>query len=149
MHSRLVGPARPKAASMAGAQVGSWRGAGHGFALALMAGVVLLWLAVLTFALRAAALPGEASGTMFVVFPPGISEGEAFASTIAAGGRPVRRALGRFLWVVHAEQAGFVGQVEANGALAAFRNGPGGIPLAGCFYFVSDDPAPRLVPLPR
>ena len=123
--------------------------AGHGFALALMAGVILVWLVVLTFALRAAALPGEASGTMFVVFPPGISEREAFASTVAAGARPVRRALGSFLWIVHAEAAGFVGQIQANGALAAFRDGPGGIPLAGCFSFVSEDPAPRLVPLPR
>jgi hypothetical protein len=134
---------------MAGARAGSPENAGHGFALALMAGVVLVWLTVLTFALRAAALPGEASGTMIVVFPPAVSEDQAFASTIAAGGRPVRRALGSFLWFVHAEHEGFVGQIEANGALAAFRNGPAGIPLAGCFSFVSDDPAPRLVPLPR
>jgi hypothetical protein len=134
---------------MAGARVGWSRGAGHGFALALMGGVVLLWLAVLSFALRAATLPGEASGTMFVVFPPGISEDQAFASTIGAGGRPVRRAFGNFAWIVHAEKKGFVGQIEANGALAAFGNGPAGISLAGCFSFVSDDPAPRLVPLPR
>jgi len=123
--------------------------AGHGFALALMAGVVLLWLAVLIFALRAAALPAEASGTMFVLFSPGISEGQAFGSTVAAGGRPVRRAFGSFAWIVHAEDEGFVGHLKANGALVAFRNGPGGIPLAGCFSFVSDDPTPRLVPLPR
>ena len=135
---------------MARARVVGWgSGAGHGFALALMAGVVLLWLAVLTFALRAAALPGEASGTMFVVFAPGISEDQAFASTVAAGGRPVRRALGNFAWIVHAEEEGFVGHLRAHGALAAFREGPGGIPLAGCFSFVSEDPAPRLVPLPR
>jgi hypothetical protein len=149
MHSRLFGPARRKADSMAGVRAGASRDAGHGFALALMAGVVLLWLAVLTFALRAAALPAEARGTMLVVFPPGISEEQAFASALAAGGRPVRRALGNFLWIVHAEHAGFVGQIEASGALAAFRNAPGGIPLAGCFSFVSEDPAPRLVPLPR
>jgi hypothetical protein len=129
--------------------VGGGFGAGHGFALALMAGVVLLWLAVLTFALRAAALPGEASGTMFVVFSPGISDDQAFASTIGAGGRPVRRAFGNFAWIVHAEDDGFVGHLKENGALVAFRNGPGGIPLAGCYSFVSDDPAPRLVPLPR
>jgi hypothetical protein len=135
---------------MAQLRVSGWgSGAGHGFALALMTGVILLWLAVLTFALRAAALPAEASGTMLVVFLPGISEEQAFASTLAAGGRPVRRGLGSFLWIVHAEEAGFVGQIEANGALAAFRNAPGSIPLAGCFSFVSEDPAPRLVPLPR
>lgn len=134
--------------AVAGARAGS-QGVGHGFALALMAGVILLWLVVLGFALRAAALPGEASGTMLVVFPPGIAEDEAFASTIGAGGRPLRRALGSFLWVVDAEDEGFVGRVEANGALAAFRNGPAGIVLAGCLSFVSDDPAPRLVPLPR
>jgi hypothetical protein len=143
------GAARPRADPVGGVRGGSPEGAGHGFAFALMAGVVLVWLAVLSLALRAAALPGEASGTMFVVFPPGISEDEAFASTIGAGGRPVRRAFGNFAWIVHAEEKGFVGQIEANGALAAFRSGPAGIPLAGCFSFVSDDPAPRLVPLPR
>src|ERR687891_289652 len=105
---------------MAGPRGVGWGfGAGHRFALALMAGVVLLWLAVLTFALRAAALPGEASGTMFVVFVPGISEDQAFASTVAAGGRPVRRALGSFAWIVHGEDEGFVGHLKENGALAA------------------------------
>ena len=101
-------------------------------ALGLMAGVVLIWLAAVLFALRAAALPPGAAGTLFVVFPPGTPSAQAFASIVEAGGRPLRPAFGAWAWIAHADESGFVGRLEAEGALAAFPNAPLGAVLAGC-----------------
>ncbi|MGH6944163.1 MAG: hypothetical protein ACREH6_08095, partial [Geminicoccaceae bacterium] len=98
--------------------------------LGLMAGVLLVWLAAVLLALRTAALPPGATGTLFVVFLPGISSADAFASVVDAGGRPLRPAFGAWAWIVHADEAGFVGRLEANGALGAFPNAPLGAVLA-------------------
>jgi len=121
---------------------------GAGAALGLMVAVVLVWAATVTLVLRPAALGDEAAGTLFVAFPPGTSEPSAFAAILGAGGTPVRLVLGGWGWVAHDDEAGFVGRLEANGALIAFREPPGGFSLAGCFAFV-DRQEPRLDPLTR
>jgi hypothetical protein len=112
-------------------------------ALALMVGVVVLWTAVLALILRAAALGPEDAGKVFVVFAPGTAPAEAFAAIVGAGGEPVRAALGDWAWIAHAEGRGFVGRLEQNGSLAAFRGAPVGLSLAGCFAWATDRPVPQ------
>ncbi len=121
--------------------------AGVGFALTLMAGVVAVWLVLMVVVLRAAALAPEASGKVFVLFAPGVSQERAFAAITGAGGAPLRSVLGSWGWIAHDARAGFVGRLEAAGALAAFSGAPGGLSLAGCFAFISDEP--RLDPFAR
>lgn len=137
-----VDPARSQAGAAA-----TTRPHGHGTgaraALALMVGVVVLWAAVLAVILRAAALGPEDAGKVFVVFPPGTAPAGAFAAIVGAGGEPVRAALGDWAWIAHADGAGFVGRLERNGALAAFRGAPVGLSLAGCFAWATDRPLPQ------
>lgn len=123
-------------------QLGTRR-TGAGPALALMTGVVVLWLAVLALILRAAALGPEEPGKVLVVFPPGTAPAEAFSAIVAAGGEPVRAALGDWVWVAHSEADGFVGRLETHGALAAFRGAPAGLALAGCFAWVTERDVPH------
>lgn len=119
-----------------------------GLALVLMAAVALVWVAAVVLILRPAVLaPGDA-GKLFVVFAPGIDRAAAFRAIVDADGEPIRAILGSWGWVAHGERRGFVGRLEAEGALVAFRNAPGGFPLAGCFAFVDPD-EPHLDPLTR
>ena len=131
------------AAGVAGATRRRARGTGVRAALALMVGVVVLWAAVLAVILRAAALGPDDAGKVFVVFSPGTAPAEAFAAIVGAGGEPVRAALGDWAWIAHAEGTGFVGRLERNGALAAFRGAPVGLSLAGCFAWATDSPLPH------
>jgi hypothetical protein len=132
----------PRPSAGVGTARGRARGTGTG-ALALMVGVVVLWTGVLAVILRVAALGPEDRGKVFVVFPPATAPAEAFAAIVAAGGEPVRAALGDWAWIAHAEDAGFVGRLEQNGALAAFRGGPVGLSLAGCFAWAADRAVPH------
>jgi hypothetical protein len=116
---------------------------GAGGALALMVGVVVLWAGVLAVILRVGALGPEDGGKVFVVFPPATAPAEAFAAIVGAGGEPVRAALGGWGWIAHSEAPGFVGRLERNGALAAFRGAPVGLSLAGCFAWAADRPLPH------
>lgn len=113
-----------------------------GLALGLIAGVALAWIAVVALTLRLTALPPDASGKLLVLFPPGTSAASSFATIVRAGGAPVRPTLGDWAWVAHAEDPGFVGRLEAAGALAAFRGVPTGMALAGCLAFATEDHAP-------
>lgn len=122
------------------ARVGS---SGRGTALALMLGVVVLWLAVVALIVRAAALAPADAGKVFVIFPPGTAAAEAFAAIVDAGGAPIRPALGDWGWIAHAQAAGFVGRLETGGALAAFRGAPVGLALAGCFGLAADPEIPH------
>jgi hypothetical protein len=121
--------------------------AGVGLAISLMAGVALAWLALMLVVLRLSALAPEEGGKVFAVFPPGISERQAFGAIVAAGGAPLRTVLGGWGWIAHDDAAGFVGRLRDAGALAAFRGAPGGLSLAGCFAFIADQP--RLNPFAR
>ena len=119
------------------------RRTGAGAALALMASVIVLWLAVLALILRAAALGPDDTGKLLVVFPPGTAPADAFAAIVTAGGAPIRPALGGWPWIAHGDGAGFVGQLESRGALAAFRGAPAGLSLAGCFAWITDPEVPH------
>ena len=119
------------------------RRTGAGAAFALMAGVVVLWLAVLVLILRAAALGPDDAGKVLVIFPPGTAPAEAFAAIVTAGGAPLRPALGAWAWIAHADGAGFVGRLETHGALAAFRGAPVGLALAGCFAGAGEPEVPH------
>lgn len=121
---------------------------GTRFALALMAGVALIWVTAVVLILRPAVLGPQDAGKLFVVFAPGIERAAAFEAIVKAEGEPIRPALGSWGWVAHGEGHGFVGRLEAEGALVAFRNAPGGLSLAGCFAFIDPD-EPRLDPLTR
>jgi hypothetical protein len=114
-----------------------------GAALALMLGVVVLWLAVVVMIVRAAALAPDAAGKVFVIFPPGATPAEAFAAIVDAGGAPIRPALGNWAWIAQGDAAGFVGRLEAGGALAAFRGAPVGVSLVGCFGLAADPAVPH------
>lgn len=127
----------------AGDTVAFRSGAGHsGAALALMIGVVVLWLAFVALIVRAAALGPDAAGKVFVIFPPGTPPAETFSAIISAGGAPIRPVLGDWGWIAHGDAAGFVGRLEDDGALAAFRGAPAGLSLAGCVGFAADAEIP-------
>ena len=60
-------------------------GLGHKLALWLAVGVLAVSLAAMATAMRAAALPPEASGKMLVVFQPGTHEDDILRHLIKAG----------------------------------------------------------------
>jgi hypothetical protein len=111
-------------------------GLGHKLALWLAAGVLAVSLAAMATAMRAAALPPEASGKMLVVFQPGTPETEIFGSLIRAGGAPVRQTWLPFVWVVAGETPGFAGNITAHGAIGTYGELPFSPQLAGCFAYV-------------
>ena len=118
-------------------------GTGVRVAVVLMIGTAVVWAIVLAAVVRGAALGPDEEGRMFVVFPPGTAPADAFAAIVTAGGEPVRPALGDWGWIAHADAAGFVGRLERNGALAAFRGAPVGLSLSGCFAWALDRPLPQ------
>ena len=134
---------REQARGPSGAAEVSARVGRSGAALVLMAGVIVLWLAVVALIVRAAALAPDDAGKLFVIFPPGTSDDRAFAAIVGAGGAPIRPALGQWAWIAHDDGPGFVGRLEAGGALAAFRGAPVGLTLAGCFGLATDPEVPH------
>lgn len=115
---------------------------GHGFALALGAAVVALWLAVMGVTLGQAALNEEDAGTVLAVFPPGTPGTAAFAAVVRAGGEPVRQTWIPFAWVAKADGAGFVGRLKDAGAVTALGELPIGPALGGCAVVSLDDKRP-------
>jgi hypothetical protein len=111
------------------------RWSGHRLALATAAAILAVWLAGMAVAMRAAALPPEASGAMIAVFPPALHENDALAAIIAAGGKPVRRTWIGSVWVVEGDAPGYAGRLRDAGALAAYRQFPLSPEIAGCFAY--------------
>lgn len=107
-------------------------GMGHGFALALFGVVVAVWLGAMAVSLKQAALPAETDGLVLAVFRPGTSDHEAFGAMVRAGGEPVRATWLGFAWVARGREPGFVGRLNAEGALGAFGEVPLGPTLGGC-----------------
>jgi len=121
-------------------------GSGHGFALAFGGVVVVVWLALMAMSLREAALPPETDGTVLAVFPPGTSDEAAFTAVVRAGGEPVRSTWAG--WVARGTEAGFVGRLKSEGALASFGELPVvGPALGGCAVTMDDDKRPKLYEL--
>ncbi|MBP2311223.1 hypothetical protein [Azospirillum soli] len=115
---------------------------GHGFALALGAAVVAVWLAVMGVTLNQAALNEEDAGTVLAVFPPGTPSATAFAAVVQAGGEPVRQTWIPFAWVAKADGSGFVGRLKEAGAVTALGELPIGPALGGCAVVSLDDKRP-------
>ncbi len=109
---------------------------GHRFALALFAAVIVLWLAAMTIIMRQAALPGDASGTMLVVFEPGIESDAAFATITRAGALPIRKTAFGFIWVVSGDAPGLAGRLIDEGAIGTYRDLPFPAEIAGCVAVV-------------
>lgn len=108
---------------------------GHGLALALFVGVVVVWLAGMAIVMRHAALPPEASGTMLAVFEPGTTPDAVFASLTRAEARIVKPSGLPFIWVVASDEPGLAGRLQQQGALGAYRELPVSPVIAGCFAF--------------
>ncbi len=106
---------------------------GHRLALSLFAGVLLAWVAVMTFLMHRSALPPEATGTMLAVFEPGVQENQAMATIVAAGANVVRQSSFDFIWLVTSDEPGLAGRLHDNGALGAYRELPISPTIAGCF----------------
>ena len=115
---------------------------GHGFALALGAAVVAVWLAVMGVTLKQAALNEEEAGTVLAVFPPGTPSSAAFAAGVQAGGEPVRQTWIPFAWVAKADGTGFVGRLKDAGAFTVYGELPVGPALGGCAVVSLDDKRP-------
>ena len=108
---------------------------GHKLALGIAASVLVLWLAAMSIALRAARLEPEASGTMIVVFEPGTSSNDGLAKLIAADALPMRKTWVSFVWVAHGDRAGLSKRLMQQGALGTYRNLPLSPALSGCFAY--------------
>jgi uncharacterized membrane protein YdfJ with MMPL/SSD domain len=104
----------------------------HRFAFAVFGGVLALWLVVMLFVMRDAALPASAEGTMLVVFEPGTSEETAFAAITQAGAKPIRKTDFGFIWVVN----GNAGALQQAGALGTYKELPISPVIAGCLAVV-------------
>ncbi|WP_137390520.1 hypothetical protein [Rhodoligotrophos defluvii] len=104
-----------------------WLAAGIGVAL------LVVWLAVMALAIRDAALAPDATGRMFVVFPPGLDDTAMVNRIAAAGGQPVRQTWIDSVWVVAGDRPGLAGALKDQGALGAYGELPVGMQLAGCF----------------
>ncbi len=113
-------------------------GLGHGFALAFGGVILAVWLGVMAVSLRQAALPEETDGLVLAVFPPGPPDDAAFTAMVNAGGEPVRPTWLGFAWVARGREAGFVGRLKSEGALAAFGELPVGPALGGCAAVSTD-----------
>jgi hypothetical protein len=108
---------------------------GHRLAIGLALGVLVLWLAGMALAIRAARLPLDATGPMIVVFEPGTAKEDMLARIVTAGARPIRETWLGFVWVVEGEQPETSARLLSQGALGTYRELPIATSLAGCFAF--------------
>jgi hypothetical protein len=100
----------------------------HRLALAVLFGVLAIWVVGMFALMRASALPPETTGKMLVVFEPGTTSEAAFAAITQAGASPIKQTSLGFIWVV----SGNVAALEKAGALGAYRELPISPVIAGC-----------------
>lgn len=108
---------------------------GHRLALGLALGILVIWLAGMALAIRAARLPLDATGPMIVVFEPGTAKEDMLARIVTAGARPIRETWLGFVWVVMGEEPEASARLLSQGALGTYRELPITASLAGCFAF--------------
>jgi hypothetical protein len=107
--------------------------ADHRFALKLLGGILIVWMAGLLVVLTAARLPPEGSGTVIAFFPPRMTSAEAVTASAAAGAKLVSASWFENVLVVADETHGLTERLESQGALAVFRNiSFAGVSFAGC-----------------
>jgi hypothetical protein len=104
----------------------------HRFALKLLVGVMALWLVGMFALMRMSALPEDATGTMLVVFEPGITEDAAFAAITRAEAKLIRKTSLDFIWMVD----GSAGTLKREGVIGAYRELPISPTIAGCVAVV-------------
>ena len=95
----------------------------HRLALGLFLSLLAAALLAMGVAVRASALPNQASGKMLAVFDPRLDEQAMFAALVRAGGRPLRRTWLSAVWVVAGDAPGFAGSL---------RRAARSAPMAGC-----------------
>ena len=95
---------------------------------------LLFWAGFMALVLNDARLNADASGTVVAVFPRAKTPETIFTDVLAADGRLVRNTWFDNVWVLHSDRPGFVGRLEASGALAAYSPVPfQPVALGGCF----------------
>ena len=109
----------------------------HGIAMGLAAGVLAVWLVLMSVSLGDAEVEPDAAGTVLATFPVSASQDDVFAAIIRAGGRPMRRTWFGFAWVVNGADNGFARRLKENGATGVYREMPLGPSLGGCAAIVS------------
>jgi hypothetical protein len=97
------------------------RRAGHGFALALAALILVVWAALMGLAVIAAAPPAD-GGRVVALFAPGRTEA-SFAAIVRSGGRPVGASWAGLVWAVDTDPS-TASRLKAEGAIAVFRDFP-------------------------
>lgn len=100
---------------------------------------VLIAIGLVLLNMRLMSLPEEASGTVVVVFPPNYSPATIYDAVLNSDGRLLNNTWFDSAWVVYSEQDGFVAQLKAQGAWAAFN--PAllqSITISGCFTSLPD-----------
>lgn len=106
----------------------------HSLALWLLAGVIVFWCIGMVAALHQSRLSATESGTVVVVFPPSYTTQKALGAIIRADGLLVRDSWFANIWVVHANEPGFVGRLSREGAWGAFHAGSfEPVVIKGCF----------------
>lgn len=116
---------------------GAVSGPPHGVAVALGAALLALWLVAMAFTLRAA---DHETGTVIALFRPG----SAPRTEARPGPELIRGTWLPFARVVTSDEAGFVGRLRREGALAVFRTVPFAPATGGCMAVVSHhEPAHR------
>ena len=112
---------------------------GHGFVLAAAAALLLAWGGAMWMTIRAAALPGDASGLMLAMFRPGMSGDDILARVIAAEGTPVRPTWLPFVWTVASDTPGLPARLKAAGAIGAYASLPFAPAPAGCVGYAEEE----------
>lgn len=94
---------------------------GRALCLALAILLSVTWLPFLGFHLLRTKLDGNASGTVLVIFAPGMSQDGILQNVLAANGSLVQRlAWPDNVWLVHSATTGFVQRLENQGAWVSF-----------------------------
>jgi hypothetical protein len=118
-------------------------GTPRGLSLKILLGFLGLWLATMAIALPLAALPGESSGRLWVVFPPGLDAEARLLAIVEADGRPIVSRFGGLVWLADSETGNFVERLEAAGAWAAYAPEVFAVlPQGGCFHISVHPPGP-------
>ena len=122
----------------------------HSLAVLIVLLALLIWAGTMLMAMRDAALPGDAGGTVMAVFPLRATQEQILSSVVRAEGRPVRVLWPSNVWVVNGDQKGFVSRLKNAGAIAVYGELPMGPVLAGCFAYVESQLPirPELLPKP-
>ncbi|HET6467046.1 MAG TPA: hypothetical protein VFG43_01585, partial [Geminicoccaceae bacterium] len=122
----------------------------HGEPALLLGAVLIVWLLAMTAVLRVAEVPGERTGDLLAVFPPGVDGSRVLAAVAASEGVVMRGTWFGNVWEVRSDAAGFAGRLRQRGALLVLPPLPlTAFTLGGCSWLPAtayDRPAIRRMP---